>query len=595
MRRTQYRRGGGGGWIGALIVLAICGAVGGGGYYVWKEMEKKDKQAKDQEKNLNKDVNAPPPEPEKPSQATSGVFPRRMLFMHLSKYIYFNNLTAGTTLRGQDVPTSTARNIASDWRITNDPDKGQLFVLSDTGAGKKSKPPIKLVLEKAITDFCVTSREQDRIVIYFGGHAMLLDDKAYLVPIEGEPDQASTLIPIAEVFANLQACKAQQKVLILDVCRFNSVYGNAKPGSEPMSEKLAELLHKAPAGVQVITSCSAKETAAEVQENGSEFLTAWRTIAMRSRRASQKSEPTAESSIPITKWMDDIKAFLSSKRADRVSQTVKITGTDPSSSIVKADEPAADRVAWAEVSKGASGKLVESIFDASKLPGLRKDLDVPSDIADAYPFDAMLLRPYQPEGDATKSKLREATVKALQVVRESWKFGEEGLRDTFMGDVDDKARKDAIADQQAPAVLELNLTEQIQALQKLSGELANEKSKHWQVLYQYTLAQLLMRWAFNEEYRLSLGKIRTDNLPKPEGGKAAGWRLASTDKMMSKKDVQEKATEAKELLVKIADDHKGTPWEVLAKMHKNIALGLKWEVIPQTMKEDDKADGEMKK
>ena len=41
----------------------------------------------------------------------------------------------------------------------------------------------------------------------------------------------------------------------------------------------------------------------------------------------------------------------------------------------------------------------------------------------------------------------------------------------------------------------------------------------------------------------------------------------------------------------MAEEHRGTPWEVLAKMNKNVALGLKWEVIPEAAAaEEEKMD-----
>ncbi len=38
---------------------------------------------------------------------------------------------------------------------------------------------MKNVARRTHTEFCNTSREQDRIVIYFGGHAIEKDGKAY--------------------------------------------------------------------------------------------------------------------------------------------------------------------------------------------------------------------------------------------------------------------------------------------------------------------------------------------------------------------------------------------------------------------------------
>ena len=55
-----------------------------------------------------------------------------------------------------------------------------------------------------------------------------------------------------------------------------------------------------------------------------------------------------------------------------------------------------------------------------------------------------------------------------------------------------------------------------------------------------------------------------------------GWRLASTVKLQSK-DAKEPADESRKLLDKLAKDHKGTPWEVLAKREQLSSLGLLWQ------------------
>lgn len=555
------------------------------------DQAKKDLQAKrENDKSIEKVLGTNLTDPSRNSSKLIGdPFPRRMLFVHISKYIYFNNLTPGAGTRGDDLPTRTAKKIAFEWRIPNDKDNNQLFILSDTAGEKDFKPPIKSVLEKAIEDFCSTSRAQDRVAIYFGGHAIELNGHAYLVPVEGEPDEAATLIPIETIFNKLKDCKAQQKLLILDVCRFNTQYGASKPGSEPMSAKLDELLHATPPGVQVVTSCSAGENAHEIQETGSEFLTAFRVQADRVK-AMKTAPPTPSDPLPIGPWMDAIKVYLGTKRDNRSIQTVKLAGEEPKTSVeYNKDEPLAPRFAWAEIPKGVPLEEITKVMQAAALPGIRKDMEMPASLSSVYPFDAEIMKAYADDGIAddqilkepTKFPIRHATLEALQTIREKWTFGEDGLKESFEGDVNDKAKKDALEDQTGPALIELELKDKMDRLEKVAAELPNEKSKRWQALYLYAKAQTQLRWAFIEEYRGALGKIRTDNLPKPEKGKAAGYRLASSAKMSSKKDIQEKADEAREILAKMAEEHKGTPYEVLAKMNKNIALGLKWEVIPE--------------
>jgi hypothetical protein len=53
--------------------------------------------------------------------------------------------------------------------------------------------------------------------------------------------------------------------------------------------------------------------------------------------------------------------------------------------------------------------------------------------------------------------------------------------------------------------------------------------------------------------------------------------LASQVKLQSGTETRQKATEAKKILDQLAKDHKGTPWEILAKREALTALGLQWK------------------
>ena len=144
--------------------------------------------------------------------APTSAFPRRMLVLSVSKYLYCNTLVGSPSAAG-DAATQTARRLAFDWRIPSETANNQLYVVSDT-AGKDGRAMLKPVIQGAYEQFFATSRPQDRVVVYFGGHAVLKDDKAYLVPTEGDPDEPATLIPVwRDSYAKLKECPAQQKVV----------------------------------------------------------------------------------------------------------------------------------------------------------------------------------------------------------------------------------------------------------------------------------------------------------------------------------------------------------------------------------------------
>src|SRR5262249_16391606 len=146
--------------------------------------------------------------------AKTGPFPRRLLFIHISKYMYLNPLT-GSSPSGDDRTKMAASRLAFELQVPNDTknaDANQLFLLSDKARPGKQKGEIQIAMKNVVTgayeQFFNTSRPQDRIAVYFGGHALERDGKVYLAPVEGDPDDVeATLIPLADFYAKLDACK----------------------------------------------------------------------------------------------------------------------------------------------------------------------------------------------------------------------------------------------------------------------------------------------------------------------------------------------------------------------------------------------------
>jgi hypothetical protein len=207
-----------------------------------------------------------------------------------------------------------------------------------------------------------------------------------------------------------------------------------------------------------------------------------------------------------------------------------------------------------------------------------------------YPFAADVMKQYADDGPAD-TPLRKAIVEAMSYVRSKWKFGDgTGLRETLDGAADEQLKKEILKEQEPIAVFDAELSEHIGALERAGKQLEQEKSKLWKALHAYALAQMQLRWAFINEYNTALGSIRTDNLEKPAGDGTPVYRLVSVDKMKSKKEYTAKVEEAKESLEKLGKEHKGTPLEILAKMHRNLSLGLAWKLEVQQAPADEKMD-----
>ncbi|MGL4421105.1 MAG: caspase family protein [Gemmataceae bacterium] len=611
--RKYKRHGSGNQLIGYAIVIGLVGALVGGGYYMHLKMEKeatalktvqlpgkeKDKEPGRDRSPLGKNdkyvVETSPKE--NPLLKAADPFPRRLLFIHLSNYIFMNPLSPGTAV-SLDMPTKSAQQMARELRIPTDKENSQFFFLSDTADKKFFQPPVKSVLMNAFEQFFATSRDQDRIVVYFGGHAVLADGKAYLAPIEGEPDDAKTLMPLAEIYAKLAECKAQQKIVLWDVCRLDPDRGEERPGADKMSEELLKLFQAAPEGVQVAISCGANQNAQENSETGSEFLTAFRVMTERSRRTGKAAPVAAADPIPSASWLDGLKAYLADPRDKTSPQTVQLRVPELTKTVpYNKEEPLAKRFEWFSPPKGISEDTVIALLKEVNLPGIKADLSVPADLSKVYPFPENLMKAYAEDGiteemiekEPAKYPIRKAALDTLKAVNRVWVQGtaeKGGLMESFEGDVDDKVRKQ-IQDLQVPiAKINLELETAISELEALTKKLPEEKSKRWKAIFQYAQAQVLLRWAYMNEYVGALGKIRTDSLPRDDKGNRGAMKLVSIAKP-SRKETTARLKEAQELLETMATDHKGTPYEVLAKLHKNVSVGLEWRVVVAEKKPED--------
>ena len=199
--------------------------------------------------------------------AAAAKLPRRLLAIRVNNYLYANPVTSGyRDDKGHFRHTvqDMMSNIAERLHI----DPSQFVDLSDSLPGEMVRPPLRPVIEGTLQAFLNGSRAQDRIIVYFAGHAVEIDGVPYLVPLEGELDSPATLIPLQWVYDRLAKCKARQKVLILDVCRHDPDRGRERPSSAAMGPKLDAAIRKPPSGVQVWSACQVGEYSHEFEVRG---------------------------------------------------------------------------------------------------------------------------------------------------------------------------------------------------------------------------------------------------------------------------------------------------------------------------------------
>jgi hypothetical protein len=528
-----------------------------------------------------------------------------MLVMSISRYLYCNGLTAGTPSKkaNGDRVTEVADRLAFDWHIPTDPDNNQLYILSDT-TGRTPRPMIGPIVRAGYESFFSTCRPQDHVIVYFGGHAVEVDGKAYLVPTDGDRLDPVTLIPLADFYAKLQACPAHQRVVVFDVCRINESGDQVRPGSEPMTPTLEAALLAAPSGVQVVLSCSAGQQALEFRQPpadapevaGSLFLASLRT-AVTPRQGTQWPKPGDP--FPVSSWEAPLKARMAELAAlvGHPAPVPKFAGRDPSQIELPDDMPPAKSMVMPNAPKGVRPADVKKLIAAVELPPLRPgEALVEEPIESVVPFRAEALKAFQPDlvtvniikKEPEKYPARAAALEALDMIRTQWGKSGKNIMDRFDGSTTEAVKKSVRARQEAPARIILELEERSRLMETLRDQAESESSQYWRITFLYALAEVKARLAFMHEYNNALAAIMTDNLPDQDPKKHSGLQLVSSEKMKSKRDVKEIGDAARELYDTIINDAPGTPWAVLARRAKSTALGLAWQPLPKpTLTKED--------
>jgi hypothetical protein len=546
------------------------------------------------------DTGTRPKDPPKPPPESSGRdFPnRRALVISVHNYLYANPVHAG-------LPTANARNIPHFLEALN---KGlhvpmtEMAHLSDA-ARKDARAPMKPVIEKTLTDFLDTSRAQDRILVFFIGHAVAINDEAYLVPIEGELDNADTLIPLKWVYDQMARCKARQKVLVMDVNRLNPGHGLERPNGGPMDAKVDAALNAPPDGVQVWTACIAGQQSYELDDAQMGVFLDKLNAALAPLKGEKGFEgkiQRPEDPLPLDGLRDVVNSSMKDELTNyKLQQESRLAGAEPKDGAAydKAETPA-PTPALASAAPG-DARLVQAVLDEVGVPPIKASREESGIRPEALPpFPADKMAPYLVGADAVtdeQKQLRDAVKKAREVmwalntappppglkdavakIRLDVKADLSVLRDGFRKPGDDNKFKDDLFNQ------ERNIADMLDACNTALEELKGAKdlrdkepSKRWQVNYDFTLARMEAQFAYLMEYQSMLGQMRKQQPDLAPGQN--GWKLASLEK--PKGDSQGKNAEkaSRKLLEQVIKDNAGTPWEVLAKREKLTALGLQWQ------------------
>jgi hypothetical protein len=616
-RSSRRRRKGGAWWKGPVLALAVFGFVlAGFGIYLKRDHlsdqlssllppddEPNGKDSRDKgatTKTTTKSAKAPLKNAPHPG---GGIFPRRALVISVHDYLYANPLQNG-------MPGPQANNLdafVSDLSLGLHVPLNQIALLSDD-AGKKwggPRAPTKGVIEKTLTNFLESSRPQDRVLVFFIGHAVEIGDEAYLAPIEGELDRAETLMPLKWFYEQLAKCKARQRVFVLDGNRYHRTFGQERPGGEEMGPKLDALLKAPPDGVQVWSSCVAKQRsfASDDFPMGIFLESLQKAMRQGGRGRIQK----ADEALPLELYVGLVNKFMKDELSKRkLEQQSRLSGKAADSEVASDPKQPPAPEAKAALAPRPPGveqnkQMIEAVLDQIGTPPIKVTHEMPMRYDVLPPFAAKTLKEYEDDSANANSPLRQAVTKArailwaiypgsppktlsvevnmarrnydgvqLNILKEGYRAPGGGNAETqFKNRVEDDERRVA------------KLMRAVQdALNELSDpkvvEARESESKRWQANYDFMLARVQLEFAYLFEYQSMLGSIRKEFPPRdPE--LHGGWKLASQSKLQGDSTGKKFAKEAGKLLDSIIKKNAGTPWEVLAKREKLTNLGLEWQ------------------
>src|SRR5579883_385512 len=118
---------------------------------------------------------------------------------------------------------------------------------------------LRRILREDLPNHIQSDHKIDTIWFFFAGHGFNKNHQDYLLPKDGNPNDQDTAIKIRFVVDCLRSCKAQNIILVLDMCR-----GNQLEGSRGIGKDTAEITHKQ--GIITIFSCRPGATSYEIAE-----------------------------------------------------------------------------------------------------------------------------------------------------------------------------------------------------------------------------------------------------------------------------------------------------------------------------------------
>lgn len=197
-----------------------------------------------------------------------------------------------------------------------------------------------------------------------------------------------------------------------------------------------------------------------------------------------------------------------------------------------------------------------------------------------YFFDPVAMSRYRPDylsqqdyvNMVKASPLRQALVSAAQMKPAS---GLARPKTRFVKMSDPQLVGDLTSAQQDAAKLEPTLVRMAQTLNPGMKVRDEEQSLRWKAGFDLAMGRVLAQKVRTETYNAMLAKAKRGMAF--EDGKNNTWELEPSEEISVGSKWKNEAETATELLKAVANEHKGTPWALLAQQELSVPIGWKWE------------------
>ncbi len=107
--------------------------------------------------------------------------------------------------------------------------------------------------------------KRSTLIVALSGHGIQFDSKGsnYFCPLDARLTDPQTLIPLDEIYKQLEACPAERKLLLVDACRNDPQSNLAKSRATVELKTLSPAEETVPKGIVALFSCSARQQSYE--------------------------------------------------------------------------------------------------------------------------------------------------------------------------------------------------------------------------------------------------------------------------------------------------------------------------------------------